>query len=80
MAPHLSLWIVARGINLGLSTRLYFPEEAAANSADPILRRIENPARRETLIAALVEGGGLPNRYRFEIRLQGERETVFFAT
>ncbi len=80
MAPHLALWIVARGINLGLSTRLYFPEESRANADDPILGRIENPARRDTLIANLVEDGGAVRRYRFEIRLQGQDETVFFAT
>lgn len=80
MAPHISFWIVARGINLGLSTRLYFPEEAAANGDDPVLRRIENTARRETLIAQAVDAAGDIKRYRFEIRLQGAQETVFFAT
>jgi len=72
MAPHLKLWLVARGINIGLHTRLYFDDEAAANAADPILNLID-PPRRATLIAAR-DGGG----YRFDIRLQGERETVFF--
>ncbi|WP_119166092.1 protocatechuate 3,4-dioxygenase subunit alpha [Algihabitans albus] len=80
MAPHISFWIVARGINLGLSTRLYFPEEETANAADPVLRRIENPARRATLIAQSSETGGDNKLYRFDIRLQGEGETVFFAT
>lgn len=76
MAPHICLWIVARGINLGLSTRVYFPEEEAANAADPILARIESPQRRDTLVAEPLGEGA----YRFEIRLQGEGETVFFAT
>lgn len=80
MAPHISFWIVARGINLGLSTRLYFPEEAAANREDPVLRRIENAARRETLVARPLDPAEDTKRYRFEIRLQGENETVFFAT
>jgi protocatechuate 3,4-dioxygenase alpha subunit len=71
MAPHLTLWIVARGINIGLHTRLYFPDED--NSADPLLARIDPPGRRATLIA-VAEG---PGRYRFDIRLQGEGETVF---
>jgi protocatechuate 3,4-dioxygenase alpha subunit len=76
MAPHICLWIVARGINIGLSTRLYFPEEAAANAADPILARVDGPARRATLIAEAAGEGA----YRFDVRLQGEGETVFFAT
>ena len=77
MAPHLSLWIVARGINIGLSTRMYFDDEAEANAADPVLNLIENPARRPTLVAARQDrdGGAL---YRFDIRLQGDNETVFF--
>jgi len=70
-APHINLWIVARGINLGLNTRLYFEDED--NSADPVLNTIEWEHRRETLIA-WGEGG----TYRFDIRLQGENETVFF--
>ncbi len=74
MAPHVTFWIVARGINIGLHTRMYFPEEGAANDADPVLARIEHKARIPTLVAKS-EGGGV---YRFDIRLQGEGETVFF--
>ncbi|MBZ0123911.1 MAG: protocatechuate 3,4-dioxygenase subunit alpha [Roseovarius sp.] len=77
MAPHLNLWIVARGINVGLGTRLYFADEAEANAADPVLGTIEWDTRRETLIARRQERGGQP-LYRFDIRLQGEGETVFF--
>lgn len=77
MAPHITVWIVARGINIGLHTRLYFPDEAQANAADPVLGRIENPARVATLIAAPGDAGETP-AYRFDIRLQGENETVFF--
>ena len=51
MAPHVNLWIVARGINIGLNTRMYFPEEEVANAADPILSRIEHRSRVPTLIA-----------------------------
>ncbi len=69
--PHVTFWVVARGINIGLQTRMYFPEDDAA--ADPILARIEHRARVPTLIA-LKEGAGA---YRFDIRLQGEGETVF---
>ena len=77
MAPHINLWIVARGINLGLATRLYFDDEDAANAEDPVLRIIEQPERRKTLIAARSRRDGQPV-YSFDIRLQGERETVFF--
>lgn len=80
MAPHINLWIVARGINLGLHTRLYFSDEAEANARDPVLNVIEWEARRRTLIATRVEpaadGGAVV--YRFDIRLQGDGETVFF--
>ena len=71
-APHISFWIVARGINLGLHTRMYFPEESEANNADPLLMRIEHRDRVATLIAAR-DG----STYTFDIRLQGENETVF---
>lgn len=71
-APHVSFWIVARGINIGLQTRMYFPDED--NSADPVLTRIEHQNRVPTLIAT-AEG---PGKYRFDIRLQGEGETIFF--
>jgi len=77
MAPHISLWIVARGINVGLQTRLYFEDEAGANAVDPVLNLIEWENRRATLIAKREEGEEMPV-YRFDIRLQGEGETVFF--
>ena len=76
-APHLNLWIVARGINVGLNTRMYFSDEAEANAADPVLNLIEWEHRRATLIAARSEGEKGPV-YRFDIRLQGAEETVFF--
>jgi len=76
-APHLNLWIVARGINLGLNTRMYFADEADSNAADEVLNLIEWENRRATLIAQRSEIGGTPV-YRFDIRLQGEGETVFF--
>lgn len=71
MAPHISLWIVARGINIGLSTRIYFADED--NSADPLLARIEQRPRVETLMAQKTGDAA----YRFDIRLQGQGETVF---
>ncbi|GAA3081506.1 protocatechuate 3,4-dioxygenase subunit alpha [Rhizobium viscosum] len=72
MAPHITFWIVARGINIGLHTRMYFPEEQEANAADPILSRIEHRERVATLIATR-EGAKLS----FDIYLQGPKETVF---
>jgi protocatechuate 3,4-dioxygenase alpha subunit len=75
-APHLLLAIFARGINIHLVTRVYFEDEADANARDPVLAMIEQEARRRTLLARRVERGALPT-YRFEIRLQGEGETVF---
>lgn len=73
-APHITVWIVARGINLGLHTRAYFEDEDAANAADPILSRIEHRARIPTLMAQKTG----PATYRFDIRLQGDGETIFF--
>jgi protocatechuate 3,4-dioxygenase alpha subunit len=77
MAPHLNLWIVARGINIGLHTRMYFSDEAAANAQDPVINLIEWEVRRKTLIGQREDRGGQVV-YRFDIRLQGEGETVFF--
>jgi protocatechuate 3,4-dioxygenase alpha subunit len=73
MAPHVTFWIVARGINLGLNTRMYFGDEEKANAEDPVLARLEHKNRIPTLIA---QRDG--NTYRFDIRLQGDRETIFF--
>ena len=80
MAPHINAWIVARGINLGLNTRIYFSDEAEANAKDPVLNVIEWEARRKTLVAERQDRKGESGAvvYRFDIRLQGENETVFF--
>ena len=72
-APHFNVTVFARGLLRHLVTRMYFPDETEANGADPVLNLVE-PARRETLIAKNC-GGVL----HFDVRLQGERETVFFA-
>ena len=71
MSPHINLWLVARGINIGLNTRMYFEDED--NSADPVLNLVEQAPRRETLLARKVK----PGLYRFDVRLQGDGETVF---
>lgn len=72
MAPHITFWIVARGINIGLHTRMYFPEEQKANAGDPILARIEHRERVATLIATRDDA-----KLSFDIYLQGPKETVF---
>ena len=73
-APHLHVSVFARGLLDHLVTRIYFPDEEAANAADPVLAMIADPRARATLVAR-AEAGSL----RFDIHLQGEHETVFFA-
>lgn len=77
MAPHVSLWICARGINIGLHTRMYFSDEENANTRDEVLNAVENGPRRQSLIGQRVTGEGLVT-YKFDVFLQGEKETVFF--
>ncbi len=67
-APHVLVWIAARGINLALTTRIYFPDEDNAN--DPVIARAKK--RADTLIATKTEAG-----YAHTIHLQGPQETVF---
>src|SRR3954454_9785043 len=74
-APHILLAIFARGMLLQLYTRIYFEGEAA-NAADPVLTLVPED-RRATLIAERGHGNG-GTVYRFDIRLQGDNETVFF--
>ena len=73
-APHISVSVLARGILKRLATRIYFPDEQQANGADPVLASVDT-ARRSTLVAVPEDGDVL----RFDIRLQGDGETVFFA-
>ncbi len=77
MAPHASLWICARGINIGLHTRMYFSDEEDANNSDSVLQAVEKGPRRQSLIGQRISGEG-PAIYKFDIFLQGEKETVFF--
>lgn len=72
-APHVDVSVFARGILTRLITRIYFEDEAAANAMDPVLRSIDDPALRATLIASRSADG-----YTFDIHLQGALETVFF--
>ena len=73
-APHLNVGIFARGLLRRLATRLYFPDEEAANAEDPILSGLA-PAARATLVAQPVGDGSV----RLDIRLQGSGQTTFFA-
>jgi protocatechuate 3,4-dioxygenase alpha subunit len=72
-APHIMVSIFARGLLKRVVTRIYFPDEEAANANDPILSSVEDPELRETLIGR-DEGDVL----RFDIHLQGENQTAFF--
>ena len=70
--------VFARGLLDRVVTRLYFPDEAEANAADPVLASISEPERRDTLIARPEPDGAGGTVLRFDIRLQGAHETVFF--
>lgn len=72
-APHIAVGVFARGLNKRLATRIYFPDEEAANAADPVLSSLD-PESRATLVAEAEDGA-----LRFDIRLQGDRQTTFFA-
>jgi protocatechuate 3,4-dioxygenase alpha subunit len=76
-APHLNVTVLARGLLDRVVTRIYFPDEADANAADPVLSSIGDPARAATLVAKT--DPATPGRLVFDIRLQGENETVFFG-
>jgi protocatechuate 3,4-dioxygenase, alpha subunit len=72
-APHIDVSVFGRGMLHRVVTRIYFADEPEANAADPVLAAV--PAdRRATLLAEPTDDG-----YRFDIHLQGPRETVFFA-
>lgn len=75
-APHISLVIQGRGMLNAVFTRIYFSDEEEANADDLVLRRVAKE-RRHTLIAQRQDGSN-PIAYRFDIKMQGEGETVFF--
>ncbi|MEC9345632.1 MAG: protocatechuate 3,4-dioxygenase subunit alpha [Pseudomonadota bacterium] len=75
-APHLNLIVFMRGLLNHCHTRVYFSDEAAANAADPVLALVP-AARRHTLVARREDGPQGPV-YHFDIRMQGDDETVFF--
>ena len=72
-APHVDVTVFGRGLLRHLVTRLYFADETEANAADPVLAGLPEADRR-TLLATRIDDG-----YRFDIRLRGDDETVFFA-
>lgn len=74
LAPHLHFAVFGRGLSRQVITRMYFPDEIAANAADPVLELVD-PASRATLVA---HDGNEAGTLRFDIRLQGDGETVFF--
>ncbi|HET9665310.1 MAG TPA: hypothetical protein VFP09_01075 [Desertimonas sp.] len=74
-APHVSVSVFSRGLLDRVVTRIYFPEDTAANEADPTLRAV-SAERRHLLIATADRS----TEYRFDIRLQGDgEESVFLA-
>lgn len=75
-APHIAVALFARGLLKPLYTRIYF-EGDPLNEADPVLRSIDEPARRRTLLATRRNGTGIPTWTR-DIVMQGANETVFF--
>jgi protocatechuate 3,4-dioxygenase alpha subunit len=70
-APHLTMMVFARGLLKPVLTRMYFPDEEEANAADPVLTAVDYAS---TLVARAGDHG-----LEFDVRLQGERETVFFS-
>ncbi len=73
-APHIDVSVFARGLLDRVITRVYFPDEPAANATDPLLAGLA-PERAATLVATAAG----PAELRFDIRLQGDGETVFLA-
>jgi len=71
-APHILVAIFSRGMLRQVYTRIYFADEQAANEADPVLKLV--PADRRSTLIAKKQG----DVYRFDIRMQGDNETVFF--
>jgi protocatechuate 3,4-dioxygenase, alpha subunit len=70
-APHLTVMVFARGLLKPVLTRMYFPDEEDANARDAVLGALDDAS---TLVARPTDDG-----LEFDIRLQGQAETVFFA-
>jgi len=72
-APHIEVGVFSRGLLKRLTTRIYFPDETEANAADPVLAALD--ARERATLIAVADGDGL----RFDIHMQGDSQTTFFA-
>ena len=72
-APRVDVSVFARGLLKRAVTRVFFADEPAANAEDPVLASVTDPSAHATLLAERTDDG-----YQFDIRLQGEGETVFF--
>ena len=77
-APHMAINVFARGMLKQQVTRLYFSDEINANSEDPVLNSIDDAEMRDTLVASKVDDENGMTCYKFNIHLQGEKETAFF--
>ncbi|MGP6174355.1 hypothetical protein [Corynebacterium sp. A21] len=75
LAPHLDIRIVMRGLTMPLITKMYFPDESAANDQDPALSLVPEELR-DRLIA---RASGADRHFRFDIHLQGPQESIFLA-
>ncbi|MDQ6740414.1 MAG: protocatechuate 3,4-dioxygenase subunit alpha [Actinomycetota bacterium] len=73
-APFIAVVVFARGLLNKLHTRIYLPEDTEALAKDPVLAALPED-RRNTLIATREANGDL----RWDVRLQGDRETVFLS-
>jgi protocatechuate 3,4-dioxygenase alpha subunit len=70
-APHIAMSVFARGTLRRAVTRVYFDDEHEANASDPLLRDLSEE-RAATMVATRADDG-----YRFDVRIQGDQETVF---
>ena len=75
-APHVNVIVMMRGLLTHAYTRIYFGDEEAANAADPVLSAVPEDRRHTLMARRTVTPSGIV--YRFDIRMQGDRETVFF--
>jgi protocatechuate 3,4-dioxygenase alpha subunit len=73
-APHIEVSVFARGLLKRVVTRIYFPDEPEANEADTVLSSVPDAEARARLVASEEDGA-----LRFDVHLQGDRETPFFA-
>lgn len=75
-APHISVLVFMRGLLTHAYTRIYFSDETAANSRDPVLQSV--PLERRGTLIAKREYTAAGTLYHFDIHMQGDDETVFF--